>query len=248
MRTTVTISSLLAASLITSGCSSSSTGRTTRAPSVTAEPLALPREPASPPRRLDDNLAHRGSPLDEEAGLAERRGAKERAIEGTKLVTTLTDGEVIAIESTLHDSVIELAELARETAAEAQVRDFAAMVAEHHRHGQQKLDALARTNGMSAVHDDLSNKLAQDTQVTLAELRKRRGRDFDHAYLEAMIKHHRDAIAVVERQLLPSVKSSNVKYHLTTERRILEDELSRAESAMSALDAPSASRGGWRPT
>lgn len=152
-------------------------------------------------------------------------------------VTTLSDGEVFAIESAINKGEISLAEMARKKAASGEVKNFASMALTHHRDAQNKANAISKKEKIVAKDDDASRKLQNDVTATTGDLQNRKGRDFDSSYIDSQVRMHRDAGTLIDSQLLPSVKSAALKDELTSLRQTISNHLTKAEEIQSHLEA-----------
>lgn len=157
-------------------------------------------------------------------------------------VTTLSDGEIIAIETNLNNGEIVLAELARKKATNAQVKDFAAMMITHHRDAQTKAKALAQKEKITPQDGDVSKKLKSDAMSTAADLNTKKGHDFDVAYIDSQVTMHRDGMELIDNELLTSVKNPALKDHLTTVKKTVATHLAKAQDIQSKLQAVGAAK------
>jgi putative membrane protein len=154
-----------------------------------------------------------------------------------KTVTSLSDGEVLAIENALNNGEITLAERAKKSASNTQVKDFAAMMITQHRDALNKAKTVAKKNKITAQDNDVSNKLKSDASSTMTDLKDKKGHDFDTAYIDSQVKMHKDGLDLIDNQLLPSVKNGELKDQITTARRHVADHLSKAQDIQSRLQA-----------
>ena len=152
-------------------------------------------------------------------------------------VTTLSDGEVFAIESAINKGEVNLAELAKKKAVSADVKGFATMALTHHRDAQTKVGALAAKEKITAQPDDVTKKLEADVAATAGDLKDKKGRDFDTAYIDSQVKMHKDGATLIDTQLLPSVKNPALKDQITSFRQTIAMHLTKAEDIQARLEA-----------
>ncbi len=169
----------------------------------------------------------------DKAGTATTNDAQMNA----KQTTNLSDGEIVAIVDAANNGEIQMAEVARKTATNAQVKNFAAMMIAHHRDAENKLKALAKKQNLTMKEDDTSNKLKSDVQNMISDLRSKKGRDFDGAYMDDQVKAHRDVLDIVDNQLMPSVQNTELKSALTDARKMVSEHLQKAEDIQSKMQA-----------
>jgi putative membrane protein len=88
---------------------------------------------------------------------------------------------------------IELGHYAAEHGERHEVRDYGAKLADEHQEAEDKLHEVAHHHDMH-----LRGELDDEHQAKVDHLEHLHGREFDHAFIHAMIDGHRDAIGVFE--------------------------------------------------
>ena len=151
-------------------------------------------------------------------------------------VTSLSDGEVLAIENAINKGEISLAELARKRSVHADVKNFAGMVLTQHRDALNKSAAIAKKAKIVAKDDDASKNVQMDVTTTTGDLKKRKGGDFDTAYIDSQVRMHRDAGTIIDNQLLPSVKNNDLKNELLGLRQTVADHEAKARDIQSHFE------------
>ena len=174
-----------------------------------------------------------GTTNPDQAGSATTNDATMNA----KQNTSLSDGEIYAIEDAANTGEIQMAEIARKQATSAQAKNFAAMMLTHHREAENKLKALAKKENLTMKDDDVSNKLKSDVQSMVSDLRTKKGRDFDTTYIDDQVTAHRSVLDIIDNQLLPSAQNPEVKSLVTESRRVVADHLQKAEDIQSKMQS-----------
>jgi putative membrane protein len=151
--------------------------------------------------------------------------------------TSLADGEIFAIETALNNGEVTLAQIAKKNGKSEQVRDFAAMMISQHQDAQNKAKALATKAKITAQDDDVSNKIKSEGTSVQADLKGKKGTDFDKAYMDSQVKMHTEGLDIIDNQLLPSVKNADMKDHLNTVRQHVQMHLSKAQDIQSRMEA-----------
>jgi len=80
---------------------------------------------------------------------------------------------------------VQLAQLAQQKATSTDVKEFAAKMITDHSKANDKLMAIAKQKNIT-----LPAALGTDEQKIMADLSKKTGKDFDKAYVDAMVKDH----------------------------------------------------------
>lgn len=152
----------------------------------------------------------------------------------------LTDAEIVAVTSTANNGEIEMAELAKKTATNADVKNFAAMMITQHRDMENKGKALATKAKITPADNDASTALKTDVQSTITTLKTQKGKDFDKAYMEAQVKAHKDVLSLFDNKLLPNAQNGELKTLLTDARGHVATHLAKAEEISGKLDSGAA--------
>lgn len=122
----------------------------------------------------------------------------------------LDDPTIVAIFDAANTADIETGELAARRGSTKEVRDFGAMLARDHRMVRQQGRDLAKKLGVTPTPpaDDASRSAHIKA---MADLRKKSGRAFDHAFLQHEVAFHKSVIDAVTTTLLPAIQNAEVK-------------------------------------
>jgi putative membrane protein len=151
-----------------------------------------------------------------------------------------SDGEVLGFAVALNDGEIQLAELAKKKATDAQVKKFAAMMSSHHQQGMTKARSVQSKTKVTLESSDLETKVKSDAGQNLAMLRDKSGKEFDRLYIDSQVRMHKDALDHIDAQVLPAVSSGEVKTSVQDMRRTISDHLAKAEEIQKRLDPTTA--------
>jgi putative membrane protein len=239
---------LLAASVaaLALGCGSSNTSSQPAVSTTENTQATTYTTSAEQPAPTAQGYGAYGSPQQQQQGMAQgNMGGTDQpgtttTSEGTmggKQVTTLSDAEIYAIEDAANTGEIQMAELAKKTATSQQVKDYAAMMITHHKDANTKLKAIGKKDNITSKDNDTSNKLKSDVSSMMTDLRSKKGKDFDRAYIDDQVTAHRSVLDIVDNQLLPSVKDADLKSHLADVRRKVADHLSKAEDIQQKMQS-----------
>ena len=122
----------------------------------------------------------------------------------------LDDPTIVAIFDAANTADIETGELAAKRGSTKEVRDFGAMLARDHRMVRQQGRDLAKKLGVTPTPpaDDASGRAHIKA---MADLRKKSGKAFDHAFLQHEVAFHKSVIDAVTTTLLPAIQNAEVK-------------------------------------
>lgn len=134
------------------------------------------------------------------------------------------DGFVLGMVSAVNEHEIAAARQARGKNVTGQVLAYAQQMEQEHSANQAKGASLGRPEPSSQMQA-LKSKKASERQA----LGQKTGRDYEAAYMAAMVKDHREALAMIDSQLLPKASSAAVREHLTMTRRSVAMHLELAQ-------------------
>lgn len=140
-----------------------------------------------------------------------------------------TDAEVLAFVNAVNVNEILAAAEAQKKKISGPVMDYAKMLQTEHGANMAKTNAL----GLS-INVTPSITKAVDAEIKkgaggLAMLVPMDGKDFESAYLDAMIKGHTDVLAMIDNQLMKTAKNDKLKSHLTETRGHVAMHLEQAK-------------------
>ena len=122
----------------------------------------------------------------------------------------LDDATIVAIFDAANTVDIETGRLAAERGHSQEVRDFGAMLARDHEAVRQMGRDLAKKLGVTPTPpaDDAS---AAAHAKAMANLRSKRGAEFDHAFLQHEVAFHKSVIDAITTTLLPAIQNAELK-------------------------------------
>jgi putative membrane protein len=124
---------------------------------------------------------------------------------------------------------VELGKLAQEKATNPQVKEFATMMVNDHTGANAEAKALAAKKSITLPADVTEGK-----KETASDLSKKTGKDFDKAYMERMVKDHKETIDLFEKAS-NNVKDADVKNFADMTLPKLRTHLEKAQSIEDAL-------------
>ena len=104
------------------------------------------------------------------------------------------DAEFIAVVNDIVNAEIIAGKLAMAKGADKRIKNFGRIMVKDYTKGWAKLVKLA-----DAKRIPLTDTLTKETQVKIAALNNKTGKDFDRAYIEYITADHRKAITIFKR-------------------------------------------------
>jgi putative membrane protein len=122
---------------------------------------------------------------------------------------------------------VELGKIAEDRASSARVKAFGAMMVKDHTEANNNLKGIANSLNI-AIPDSVSN----DTRKEINNLKMKKGKDFDKAYVNMMVDDHKKDIAEF-RKCADNCSDSTVKNFAYTTLPVLEKHLDSIQAISS---------------
>ena len=200
---------------------------------LTLAALGCSKSSESIPSKDPDSYAASQEPS--RARQADNTEKKTEHVDKAEKAEKLDDAGIAAITAAANSAEIEQGRLARDKATDPRVRDFAAMMVDHHGEAQQDQQKLSVEPNPNVD----SRQLQGDAESALDLLKQKRGKDFDQAYLQLQIDEHRKLLDTLKERLLPSVKDSKLEAYLQNIKPKVESHLALAERLRAELNGTS---------
>jgi len=147
----------------------------------------------------------------------------------------LTDDQILYVLHTANAGEIEQAHLARQKAKNARVKQFASMMIKDHSDADKKGTDVAKKAKASPSANDVSKGLESDAKQMTTTMSSQKGADFDRSYMDAQVKEHQAVLDLIDKQLAPNAKSTELKTMLQTIRPKIEGHLKHAQEIQKNL-------------
>jgi putative membrane protein len=118
---------------------------------------------------------------------------------------------------------VELGRLASSKASDPRVRELGQLMQNHHSQSNAQLKQVADLKNLI-----VPTNLSDDHQKTYNDVMARSGTDFDRAYVEALINHHKDAVDEFE-EMAQKGQDLEIKAFASKHLPTLRAHLSQAE-------------------
>ena len=122
----------------------------------------------------------------------------------------IDDATIVAIFDAANTFDIETGKLGSTNGSSAAVRAVGASLVRDHMNVRQQGRDLARKLGVTPTPPADNPLQAQHTRA-MADLKARKGADFDKAFLDHEIAFHQAVIDAVTQQFLPAIKNAELK-------------------------------------
>lgn len=132
---------------------------------------------------------------------------------------TFTDENVAAVLTAMNLMEIHPSELALERTQNRMVREYAQRMIEEHARVQGEMQQMLAAKGMQPQHNALSITATRNLEPVMANLREKRGADFDKEYLLQQIASHQGSLHTLDTTLIPATRDPDLRNYLTTRVR-----------------------------
>lgn len=122
---------------------------------------------------------------------------------------------------------VELGKIAEDNASSSRVKAFGAMMVKDHSEANSNLKGIANSLNI-AIPDSVSN----DSRKEINDLKMKKGRDFDKAYVDMMVEDHKKDIAEF-RKCADQCSDSTIKNFAATTLPVLEKHLDSIQAIAS---------------
>lgn len=162
----------------------------------------------------------------------ERADAQQKA----KTQPLASDAEVLSFAMAVNDGEVQMAEVAKKSAENAEVKTFAGMMSTHHTQGMAKIRSMQGKTKIELKDNELTAKVRNDASQNMALLRDKKGKEFDRLYIDTQVRMHKDALDALDNRVIPAIQNGEVKTGVSEMRRQVADHLSKAEGIQKKLD------------
>jgi len=133
------------------------------------------------------------------------------------------DRDFLIKVATCNNAGIQISKLADNRSESTQVKDFATMVVKDHKHVGDKLADLLKGRKLA-----IAAGFDKETTDEVNRLSKLEGKEFDRAFLQTMVKGHKESIAMLENQV-KNGKEEDIRAYAKEVLPHLRTHLTKAE-------------------
>lgn len=147
----------------------------------------------------------------------------------------LSDGQIDKVLLTINEGEIDAAKVATGRAANAQVKEFAKMMLNHHNENVSETKKIASENKITAKESKLSGLLRTEAANSNKDLKAAEKAHFDLAYMNQQVLMHEKALETLNNTLIPGATDPEFKAHLEKTRSAVAEHLNSAKDIKSKL-------------
>ncbi|MBC7768917.1 MAG: DUF4142 domain-containing protein [Phycisphaerales bacterium] len=174
-----------------------------------------------------------GSDVAEFADTSTIPGSPERPDGLTDTKGDKIDGEVLGFVGAADELEVVAAIAASGKNLKPEIAEFAQMLHEAHGKHLEATLLLGQRIGVTPLETPAVDSFRQKNAGQLADLATLDGDEFSDAFVEAKVKGHTELIEMLDKKLIQSANSADVKLHLSEMRTHLSSHLAQAEAMRS---------------
>lgn len=141
----------------------------------------------------------------------------------------LSDPEIASVAVVANQIDISYAEIAIEKSTNKEIKEFATLMMTDHKAVIGQAVALVKKLGVTPQDNAVSQSLLASSETTKKELKAKKGKAFDKAYIDNEVAYHKAVISAVKDLLIPQSKNAELKSLLQAVLPALESHLAHAE-------------------
>lgn len=155
-----------------------------------------------------------------------------------KPAQTYTDAQVLALLTTYNKGQVDLTSLAHARSKDPRVLSFAKVVHDDHAAALAHETHLADLLVMRPATTEKMRNIEEDGRAELVKLRQLSGHEFDVEFASNQVLRERDALAMLDIQLIPSARVPEIRAHLADFRDRVDHHLRDASELKRTLGGP----------
>jgi putative membrane protein len=148
---------------------------------------------------------------------------------------TPTDPQIAAIVMAANQVDIDAAKMAKGKTKNKAVKQFAETMIRDHSAVNKEVKALAKKTKMKPEDNTNSKNLTGAGKQSMTDLKKKKGADFDKAYVDNEIAYHQQVIDVINNTLIPAAQNADLKAMLTRVAPAIQAHLDHAKKLQGEL-------------
>ena len=161
--------------------------------------------------------------------------AEKAALRADQQLAKLDDGKISAILQSADEAEVTAGRYAESHATNKDVQQFAKQMATAHAQNADVDKKVASAKNVSSNPNEKSKSITDQANTSLEHLKTLKGAEFDRAYVEDQINMHRQIMLMMDRELIPNVKSAALKTQLKSTRDKVASHLKEAEGLKARL-------------
>ena len=155
-----------------------------------------------------------------------------------KPVDTFTDDQILGLLAMFNGGELDLTALVADRTREPGVKRFATVLQKDHSSAREAEARLSERLVMKPATTDKMREMQTATQQEIEKLRAMSGHDFDVEFVTNQVDRQRDCLAMIDLQLVPSARASEIRAHLSAVREDVDHHLRDGEELKRQLGGP----------
>lgn len=148
---------------------------------------------------------------------------------------TLEDSQIVGVIIGIHREELEQARIAQKKATSVRVREFADTIIHDHSDARDRAERVSRALGFTAAESPVQRQLQANASSSLAKITAARAADFDSIYIGEQVTMHQQALDIIDRQLMPTARSSDLQSLVIELRPLIEHHLNEAKELQKSI-------------
>lgn len=145
------------------------------------------------------------------------------------------EGKALKLLMIVNMDEVKAGKLALQKSTNSDVKQFAQMMVKDHSQNLKLIQALSQKTHIKPVDSDKAKDLMEKGKKEGDKLKEEKGKDFDVAYMDAMVNGHKDVLKIIDDKLLPDTSNPKLKDYLNATRAKVSEHLKMAEDIKSKL-------------
>jgi len=187
-------------------------------------PSANAPDPSEKPADTADTAATAGTTGDAADAAAANDPNAAPGSPNAPATGALTQADAVGLVGAVDKHEVAAAEQAKSKKVTGEVADYAKML---HREHSKNLEAGKKLNPNEGSPEVTA--MEEKGRSELSTLDQKSGKEYEKAYVDAMVKGHQEALSLIDSRLLPAAQDANVRTFLTTSREHVAMHLERGK-------------------
>jgi putative membrane protein len=151
----------------------------------------------------------------------------------TAPATVLTDGQIAKILVTINEGEIDQAKKAESKSKNEDVKEFAKTMIKQHKENEKMTKEIAKKDSIKMEDSAMVTDLENECKVSRQQLKEASA--FDKTYVGQQVTMHQKALDIINQDLLPNAKNSDLRTHLEKTKEAVMTHLDHAKALQQKL-------------
>lgn len=140
-----------------------------------------------------------------------------------------SDAEILGVMNAIDENEIAAANAAKKEKIGDQAKAYSKMLRKQHSANFDETKKLSKKLGINPISNQTAQDLRDDAAKELTTLVPLEGKEFERAFIDAMVKGHSDALQLIDAELLPAAKNDQVRSHVDEFRKTVSAHLEQGK-------------------